>query len=93
MGPARLTQWVGVGRLAPQDYHRYHAPCTGVFERLRDIGTFLYTVNPMAVREDIDVYTENKRVIATIASPQFGKIVCVIIGAPPHTERERERGG
>jgi len=35
----------------------------------------------MAVRGDVDVYTENKRVIWTIESPEFGLVTLVIIGA------------
>ena len=85
---AKLTRCVLFGKrsLAPQDYHRYHSPCNGVFSVLRQLGNALYTVNPMAVREEIDVYTENKRIIATVDSPQFGKVVLVIIGTP---ERQR----
>ena len=85
-GEAHSLRIVGERRLAPQDYHRYHSPCNGVFSVLRQLGNALYTVNPMAVREEIDVYTENKRIIATVDSPQFGKVVLVIIGTP---ERQR----
>ena len=43
-------------------------------------GTY-YTVNPMAVRQKVDVYTENARTVTLIDSPQFGKVAYVSIGA------------
>jgi len=68
-------------RLAPQDYHRYHSPCNGKFKKIKETGSHLFTVNPMAVREDFPVYTENKRYVCTIDSPEFGRVAYIIIGA------------
>ena len=51
----------------------------------KETGRALYTVNPMAVREDVDVYTENKRIVTTIASPEFGRVAVVIIGPARRT--------
>jgi len=69
-------------RLAPQDYHRFHSPVDGV------VGPFkpypdgaLFTVNPIAIRENVDVYTENKRIVTTITSPQFGRVIFIAVGA------------
>jgi len=41
----------------------------------------LYTVNPIAVREDVDVFTENKRVFVRIDTPAFGEVVYIAVGA------------
>lgn len=51
-----------IARLAPQDYHRFHSPVSGVVTQLVPFAGTLYTVNPIAIRENVDVYTENKRV-------------------------------
>lgn len=52
---------VCIARLAPQDYHRWHMPVTGVLGPRYRISGALYTVNPVAVRQKLDVYTENER--------------------------------
>jgi len=69
-------------RLAPQDYHRFHSPVDGVVGtmKLYENGA-LYTVNPIAIREKIDVYTENKRLVTTIKTPQFGNVLFIAVGA------------
>lgn len=41
---------VGVFRLAPQDYHRFHSPVNGVITKIKHISGQYYTVNPMAIR-------------------------------------------
>lgn len=68
-------------RLAPQDYHRFHVPCDGVFHSPRKIEGAYYTVNPMAVRSALDVYGENARVISVMDTDRFGPIVYACIGA------------
>ncbi|KAK9096334.1 hypothetical protein Sjap_021831 [Stephania japonica] len=62
-------------RLAPQDYHRFHAPVSGTIEKVCDISGALYTVNPIAVNSKyFNVFTENKRVVAVISTEFFGKL-------------------
>ena len=69
-------------RLAPQDYHRFHAPVDGVLGPPRNMDGTFFSVNPMAVKdENIDVFTENKRVSFEIESPSFGFVCCVCVGA------------
>jgi len=68
-------------RLAPQDYHRFHCPVNGTLGPLFPIDGTYYTVNPIAVKENVDVYTENKRVRVVIKSPEFGDVVYVAVGA------------
>ncbi|GFZ49041.1 hypothetical protein JCM24511_06791 [Saitozyma sp. JCM 24511] len=55
-----------ISRLAPQDYHRFHAPFDGVVVDVKDIKGELYTVNPQAINEDLNVFTLNKRSIMLI---------------------------
>jgi len=73
---------VVICRLAPQDYHRYHSPVNGVIGdfRMFETGTY-FTVNPMAIREHVDVYTENKRGTTIISSEEFGNVLFVSVGA------------
>ncbi|CAD6228038.1 unnamed protein product [Miscanthus lutarioriparius] len=69
-------------RLAPQDYHRFHVPVSGIVEKFVEIPGFLYTVNPIAVNSKYcNVFTENKRVVSIISTSEFGKVAFVAIGA------------
>ncbi|XP_078433791.1 phosphatidylserine decarboxylase proenzyme 2-like [Wolffia australiana] len=69
-------------RLAPQDYHRFHSPVSGVIEKFIDIPGCLYTVNPIAVNSNYcNVFTENKRVVSVISTKEFGKVAFLAIGA------------
>ncbi|KAL3814442.1 hypothetical protein ACJIZ3_015710 [Penstemon smallii] len=69
-------------RLAPQDYHRFHAPVSGIIEKFVEIPGCLYTVNPIAVNSKYcNVFTENKRVVSIISTTEFGKVAFVAIGA------------
>jgi len=52
---------IAIARLAPQDYHRFHSPVDGVLGEIKDIKGELYTVNPQAINEDLNVFTLNKR--------------------------------
>src|SRR5688572_4951769 len=60
---------------------RYHVPVKGVLSEPKLINGEYYTVNPMAIRSQLDVYGENKRVVSTIQSPEFGTVAYVAIGA------------
>ena len=79
--PQSETPAVLVFRLAPQDYHRFHAPVDGVVGEPHWISGEYYTVNPMAIRSTIDVYGENTRVVIPIYTEHFGTVYAVAIGA------------
>ncbi|KAG0259925.1 hypothetical protein BGZ95_004547, partial [Linnemannia exigua] len=72
---------LAIFRLAPQDYHRYHIPVKGVLSKPKSIDGEYFTVNPMSIRSHLDVYGENKRVISTIESKEFGTVAYCTIGA------------
>lgn len=73
---------LAIFRLAPQDYHRFHMPISGVIGKNIIIPGHLYTVNPIAVNSKYcNVFTENKRVVNVIISKEFGKMAFVAIGA------------
>ncbi|KAF9292160.1 hypothetical protein BGZ68_010416 [Mortierella alpina] len=81
---------IAIFRLAPQDYHRFHSPVQGKIARDPvKIGGTYFTVNPMAVNENLNVFTENIRVVTVMdleqgdktGSDAFDQCVFVSIGA------------
>ncbi|KAF8857756.1 phosphatidylserine decarboxylase-like protein [Acephala macrosclerotiorum] len=72
---------LGIFRLAPQDYHRFHIPVDGIMGTPRTIEGEYYTVNPMAIRSALDVYGENIRVVIPIDSEQHGRVMVICVGA------------
>lgn len=72
---------LGVFRLAPQDYHRFHVPVDGVMGEPKTIEGEYYTVNPMAIRSALDVYGENVRVLVPIDSVAHGRVMVICVGA------------
>lgn len=72
---------LGIFRLAPQDYHRFHIPVDGILREPKTIEGEYYTVNPMAIRSALDVYGENVRVICPIDTEQFGRVMVICVGA------------
>lgn len=72
---------MGIFRLAPQDYHRFHVPVDGTMGMPKTIEGEYYTVNPMAIRSALDVYGDNVRVLVPIDSTHHGRIMYVCIGA------------
>jgi phosphatidylserine decarboxylase len=72
---------LGIFRLAPQDYHRFHIPVDGVMGTPKTIEGEYYTVNPMAIRSALDVYGENVRILVPIDSVAHGRVMVVCVGA------------
>jgi phosphatidylserine decarboxylase len=72
---------LGIMRLAPQDYHRFHIPVDGVIGEWKTIDGEYYTVNPMAIRSALDVYGENIRVVVPIDSEVHGRVMVICVGA------------
>lgn len=72
---------LAIFRLAPQDYHRFHVPVSGILGEPRAIEGEYYTVNPMAIRSSLDVFGENVRVLVPIQSDAFGLVMVVCVGA------------
>lgn len=70
-----------LSRLCPVDYHRYHFPVAGLATEPRLINGWLYSVSPIALRQNIHIFTENKRSITRIESPEFGTVLMLEVGA------------
>ncbi|KAI9795987.1 MAG: hypothetical protein M1833_006563 [Piccolia ochrophora] len=72
---------LGIFRLAPQDYHRFHIPVDGVMGMPKTIHGEYYTVNPMAIRSALDVYGENVRIVVPVDSVAHGRVMIICVGA------------
>lgn len=89
LGDADLTaQFEGgsivIARLAPQDYHRWHAPVSGVVQGIKEIPGAYYTVNPQAINEPgtVDVFCENRRSVMLLQRTSTGAPIAIVaVGA------------
>lgn len=70
-----------IARLCPTDYHRFHFPCACVPAKTRKVAGSWYSVNPLALRKKIEIFTENKREITCLHTQQFGEVLSVEVGA------------
>lgn len=70
-----------MARLCPSDYHRFHFPYDCVPGPSKLINGWLYSVNPIAVKQNIHIFTQNKRTLCELSTEQFGKILYLEIGA------------
>ncbi len=70
-----------IARLCPVDYHRFHFPCEAIVDAPRVINGPLYSVNPMALKRNIEILSENKRVITTLHTKRFGVVQYIEVGA------------
>ncbi len=70
-----------LARLSPSDYHRFHFPISCIANKARLINGTYFSVNPMALRKNISILSENKRMLTVLTSEIFGNVLCVEIGA------------
>ena len=82
---ALATEFAGgsllISRLCPVDYHRFHFPVSGTPSEPRLINGWLYSVSPIALRQNLAYLWENKRMVTLVESPVFGRVALVEIGA------------
>ena len=70
-----------ISRLCPSDYHRFHFPVAGIPSEPRLVKGCLYSVSPIALRQNIRYLVRNKRFVTLIESPAFGTVVMIEVGA------------
>ncbi|SDS20098.1 phosphatidylserine decarboxylase [Opitutus sp. GAS368] len=70
-----------ISRLCPVDYHRFHFSVAGTPGEARLINGWLYSVSPIALRQNLAYLWENKRMITLVESPVFGRVAVCEIGA------------
>ena len=69
-------------RLAPNDYHRYHFPFSGVASVSKPIRGSYYSVSPIALKANFTkVFCENKKEICTLSTETAGDILVIPVGA------------
>lgn len=70
-----------MARLCPSDYHRYHFPCDCIPSPTKRINGWLYSVNPIAIKKNVHIFTQNKRTLCTLDTECFGKVLFLEVGA------------
>jgi len=55
-----------ISRLSPLDYHRYHYCASGNILAQKNLGGFLYSVSPIALKRNLNYLLENKRILTLI---------------------------
>jgi phosphatidylserine decarboxylase len=70
-----------ISRLCPVDYHRFHFPLAGVPDKPKLIPGPLHSVNPLALRMNIRIFSTNKRSLGRIQSADFGQVLMIEVGA------------
>ncbi|MBI1314200.1 phosphatidylserine decarboxylase [bacterium] len=70
-----------LSRLCPVDYHRYHFPVAGYAGPSRLINGPLYSVNPIALCQNINILATNKRALTILETESLGRVLLLEIGA------------
>lgn len=70
-----------IARLCPSDYHRFHFPCDCLPAKAVPINGLLYSVNPLAIKQNIKIFSENKRTLTTLSTQHFGQVLYIEVGA------------
>ncbi|MDG1138482.1 MAG: archaetidylserine decarboxylase [Opitutales bacterium] len=70
-----------ISRLCPVDYHRFHFPATGEYKNTRLINGSLHSVSPIALKQNISFFWQNKRYLSILASKSLGQVAQVAVGA------------
>lgn len=70
-----------ISRLCPVDYHRFHFPVSGYSSTPQLINGSLFSVNPIALRQNIGIFWQNKRYLSFIESSNAGKVASFLVGA------------
>ncbi|MBL4642151.1 MAG: phosphatidylserine decarboxylase [Flavobacteriaceae bacterium] len=69
-------------RLAPNDYHRFHFPYSGVPSEVTKIKGSYFSVSPHALASNFTkVFCENKREFCTLKTADKGAIIIAPVGA------------
>ena len=70
-----------LSRLCPVDYHRFHFPAAGIPGTTRLINGPLYSVNPIALRQNIRILATNKRCLTKLQTETLGQVLLLEVGA------------
>lgn len=67
-------------RLSPEDYHRFHFPFSCAPGKPKLINGALFSVNPIAVKKNIAIFSQNKRVLTLLTKEKLF-VAMVEVGA------------
>lgn len=67
--------------LSPRDYHRVHAPVSGVIRRIRSLPGDYYPVNAIGMRHVANLFCRNRRVAIEIDNERAGRVTVVMVVA------------
>lgn len=70
-----------VSRLCPVDYHRFHFPAGGRPGPTKLLNGSLYSVNPLALRQNIHILSTNRRTLSVLETERLGRVLLLEIGA------------
>lgn len=70
-----------IARLCPTDYHRFHFPCNCLPSEPVVFPGDLYSVNPLALKKNIEIFSKNKRVRTLLKTNNFGDVLFIEVGA------------
>lgn len=70
-----------LSRLCPVDYHRYHFPVAGKAGKCELINGPLFSVSPIALRQNLSYMWENKRTRTVLETETHGDVLIMEIGA------------
>jgi phosphatidylserine decarboxylase len=70
-----------IARLCPVDYHRFHFPFECIPGEVKRINGPLFSVNPIALKRNIEILSENKRTITELQTKEFGRVLYIEVGA------------
>lgn len=70
-----------IARLAPQDYHRFHAPVSGTILSITELGETYWSVSADAAKSENFAFLNSRKVIVIDGGLLIGKIAYIAIGA------------
>ena len=70
-----------LSRLCPVDYHRFHFTAGGRVSDTELMNGLLYSVNPIALRQNLGYLWENRRTLTRLQTERFGEVLVLEIGA------------
>jgi len=70
-----------IARLCPTDCHRFYFPVDCTPSAARPINGWLFSVNPIAIKDNPWIYLKNRRVVTVLETKNFGTVAYLEIGA------------
>ena len=67
--------------LSPRDYHRVHAPVSGVVEQVGYVAGTLFPVNAIGTEHIPGLFARNERIVTLQRSARHGQVATVMVGA------------